>query len=145
VRTAKAPKMMDKATKPPKLLEDRPRCITMVHRTSDSSVGSQKEINCFTVPFQRETKKRVERQREGRTWGLCTHVRGPGWGPIGVGRKRCWRCNPDSTLWCGWPGAWTHQQRQNPTEMHRDLASFFLRQGKWVEKLDGVICYSLWH
>lgn len=66
VRMAKAPKMMDRATKPPKLLEDRPRCITMVHRTSDSSVGSQRKRRKSTVllyPFK-EKPKRVESERQ---------------------------------------------------------------------------------
>ncbi|KAG7226559.1 hypothetical protein INR49_003716 [Caranx melampygus] len=37
VRVAKAEKMMDRPKNPPPLREDRPRCITMDHRTSDSS------------------------------------------------------------------------------------------------------------
>lgn len=43
VSMAKAAKMIDRPKKPPPLLEDRPRCITMVQSTSDSSVDRERE------------------------------------------------------------------------------------------------------
>lgn len=41
VRVAKAEKMIDRPKNPPPLREERPRCITMDQRTSDSSAHSQ--------------------------------------------------------------------------------------------------------
>lgn len=52
-----------------------------------------------------------------RVWRcvLCsTHVRGPNSEPRVGGKRRCLRCSPGSTLWCGWPDALIHLQYQTP-------------------------------
>lgn len=47
VRTAKKKKTMDRRKNPPRLLEERPMCITMDHSTSDNSVHRTKKAHRF--------------------------------------------------------------------------------------------------
>lgn len=49
----------------------------------------------------------------------ATDVRVQDWEPRVGGKRRCWRCSPGSTLWCGWPDAWTRLQHQTPAGRHR--------------------------
>jgi len=44
VSVAKKAKMIDRGMNPPKLLEARPMCITIDHKTSESSVRKNKHI-----------------------------------------------------------------------------------------------------
>lgn len=37
--------------------------------------------------------------------GCHTDVRVPSWGPTVADMRRCWRCSPGSTQWCGWLGS----------------------------------------
>lgn len=46
----------------------------------------------------------------------ATHVHVPNWEPRVGGKRPCWRCSPSSTLWCGWPDAWTCLRHQNPAD-----------------------------
>lgn len=44
VSVAKKAKMIDRAKNPPKFLKARPMCITIDHKTSESSVRKKKHI-----------------------------------------------------------------------------------------------------
>lgn len=128
VRMAKAAKMIERPKNPPPLRDDRPKCMTMDHRTSDSSAHTHTQNNAITTTYTQDSSSwgfllNKSDLTSGSKWKyrekrviVFTYVHGPGSGPRVAGRRQCWRCNPDSTLWCGWPGEQPHLQNQTVVE-----------------------------
>lgn len=139
VRVAKSEKMIDRPKNPPPLREERPRCITMDQSTSDNSAESMKNSrvhtkNIFefsvTERFLIDASSIMFLNSYNRTsWGVfayvcidaLTHVHERGWEPRGASRKPCWRCIPNSTRWCEWPGEQLHHQSQTASGETRYL------------------------
>lgn len=106
--------------------------ITIPHSTSDNSAKTQ--IACQQTAISTWNKIKLCVWVTGRmknclfdfsaetvwimrVWqcALCsTHVRAPDLEPRVGDKRRCLRCSPGSTLWCGWPDALIHLQYQTP-------------------------------
>lgn len=87
VRTPKKENTMVRRKKPPKLLEERPMCITMDHSTSDSSEQQEEKISVLQcIIFM---VKIIYKSYMGN--GTYEHEQDSG--PKVSGRKQCWRCS----------------------------------------------------
>lgn len=77
VRVAKAEKIMERPKKPPPLLEERPRRITMDQRTSDSSAHSPQPA-AFTPPHlshvSRSPPSRLSHNVDRVVWDVRPYV-----------------------------------------------------------------------
>lgn len=59
-----------------------------------------------------QQRQRGAERSQWTTFCDCAYGHEPSWAPRDAGRTRCWKCSPDSTLWCEWPGAGAHLQSQ---------------------------------
>lgn len=138
VSSAKTPNTGTKNTTPTLVVIRRPRRITISHNTSDSSANALRQQPGRAVKWTPpDSMDQIAMDCECVKLRY-TYARVPSWVPTVAGTKRCWRCSPGSTRWCGWPDAGARRQSQTVAQMPTETSYSQGKVGNTSVKMEGV-------